>query len=445
MSSSRFRNPFAALGPVAKGVLAITFVFGGYIFAVTGLLRAPLNEDTREITAVFANTAELDPGAPVRIRGVRQGKVASVEPTGDGRTTTVRIDMKKDAPRIGQGARADLRWRLVLGGNYAIDLDPGRPVAGASDDMKIGVDQTTSQVEVDEVLSVLQAKQRAGIRSTLTELPKAFLDPQAPAEALETLSDVAPDLGTTVRSLRGREPDRDLRRLVASTAATVAAVDASTEPIRDVIEGGAVTLRTTAAREADIQQTIVRAAAMAPRTRATLRRLDRTLALANPTLDRLVDAADDIQPTAASLRPTVFAADRLLGNVRPLVRRLRPAVTALRAAAREGVPLLDGLAPSLERLSNRILPDLALVDKGSKRPTFQMLGPTVASFNAVAGNFDPTSFLVALDATAGDPKVDTAGCQTYFTDLKPDQIVKCEGLLNSVAALLGIPPARRTK
>lgn len=426
------------------GLATLGVIVGGYVLSATGLLRAPFAEHTRTARAVFANTAGLDPGSPVRVRGVDVGKVSSVEPTGDGRTSTISMKLTDEAPRLHRNATADLRWRLLLGGSYQVELDPGYGPTQEGPET-IDVNGTTSQVEVDQALDSLGAKQREGIRSTLTELPRAFRDPQAPSRALDALADVAPRLAPVVRSVRGVHPDRDLRRLLSSTAKTVGALDAPAGAIQSIVEGGATTFETITRRGQDLDTTITRADVVLPRTRATLARLDSTLAIADPTIDRLLAPAGAIAPTVRDLRPTVIAADRLLMRARPLLRRLRPAATALRGAARDALPLLNELEPSLRRLDERILPDLALPDPTTKRPTYQMIGPTLASFNAVAGVFDSVSHLAALDAASGEPKVDTSGCSSYLSDLKPGQIATCETLLSSVGQLLGIPPTRRSR
>lgn len=426
------------------GIFALIFVFGGYIVAATGLFRAPFAAPTRTVSAVFADTADLHPGAPVRVDGVEVGQVSDVAGNGAAHTTTVRMKLKKNAPHLDQNATAALRWRLILGGSYQIELNPGDgPKQGRSE--TIDLRHTSSQVEVDEVLATLRSDQRAGIRSTLTELPLAFRDQQAPARALSDLADVAPRLGRVVRSVRGVTPERDLRRLVVSASRTVGALDAATDPVRAVVEGGASTFETIGRRDHEVEATISRAAVVLPRIRSTLRDLDRTLAVADPTLRRLLAPASDVAPTARALRPTVLAADRVLTNAVPLLRRLRPAAAALRRAASDGLPLLEQLAPILRRLDERILPDLALPDKTSHRPTYEMIGPTIASFVSVAGGFDSVSHLAALDAVSGEPKVDTSGCSTYLTDLKPGQIATCASLLHTVSQLLSAPPSTRSR
>jgi len=423
------------------GILALFLVFGGYGLAAAGWLRAPFEPSTRTAQVSFANTANLVEGAPVRVHGVEVGTVASVDPSADRRSSVVRLKLTDDAPRLTTNATAALRWRLVLGGSYQVELNPGSGAQQRGTEV-IDLRRSTSQVEIDQVVATLRSDQRAGIRSILNELPRAFLDRDAPARALNTLTNVAPRLSRVLRSVRGEQPDRDLRRLLTTASRTVRALDAPAAPVRAVVEGAASTLQTIAARGSDLSATIDRADVVLPRIRTTLQRLDTTLGAADPTLRTLLDPAGDVAPTARELRPTVLAADHLLRQARPLLRRLRPAASALQAVSSDGLPLLEGLEPSLRRLDARILPDLALVDKTSKRPTYQMIGPTVASFNAVAGSLDEVSHLAALDGASGDPKVDTSGCSTYLSDLKPGQLVNCETLLRTLGRLIGQPPRR---
>jgi hypothetical protein len=232
-----------------------------------------------------------------------------------------------------------------------------------------------------------------------------------------------------VRAVRGEQPDRDLRALVTNTAATVRALDAPAESLTRLVEGTALTVETTAAREADIRATIQSAARVLPAVETTVQRLDHSLDLADPVLTRLRGSAADVAPTVRALRPTLVAADRLLRDATPLLRSLRPAVDSLAGAARQGAPLLEELTPSLVRADRRILPDLALRDPVSGRATFEMLGPGVSALHSLGTSFDDVGGLVNLALGGGERAIDTGPCKTYFTDPTPAgeaQRVRCE-------------------
>jgi ABC-type transporter Mla subunit MlaD len=226
----------------------------------------------------------------------------------------------------------------------------------------------------------------------------------------------------------------------------VGALGEETRSLRNVVEGAAVTFETAARRREDIQTTIERADQYLPRVITTLRLLDATLANADPVVALLRGPARAIAPTVARLRPTVVDADRLLRSARPLLASLRPASAALARAARAGRPLLDELVPSLQRLDENILPDLAKPDPVTGRGTHQMIGPTLSGLGAAAAGVDSVSHMVALAAGGGERALDTSPCRTYFTDPTAQKIAACRSIAETFKRLLTykpLPPGAR--
>ncbi|WP_354701412.1 hypothetical protein DSM112329_01724 [Paraconexibacter sp. AEG42_29] len=421
------------VGVVSTAVLAFVVVA-----VYSGAYRKPFAADTTTVRAVFTDTAQLTKSDPVRVKGVNVGTVSDITLDGDGRTATVTMKVDETAAPIYADATATLRWRTVLGGTFAVDLDRGSSTAGTLTG-PIPAVRTEGQVELDDVLASVRGPQRAGLQSLLHELPQVFADPAAPATALDTLAASAPDLRKALAAARGRS-DGDLPALVRNTAAAVRAVNTPGDAIRDVVQGGATTLTTTGNRAGDIGQAIDLLADITPRVRATLTRLDTTLTGVDGLADDLDAPAGQLAPAVARLRPVVRRAEPLLRDVRPLVRRLRPAVRSLVVTARAGTPVIEDLTPSVDRVRDTILPFLAERDAVSKRTTYEMIGPTFASTNSAMAGYDKSSSLFRFPLFAQGTAIDSLPCGEIITDPEKSAVLQCENLMSSIKQLSGYNP-----
>jgi phospholipid/cholesterol/gamma-HCH transport system substrate-binding protein len=419
------------IGLVVVGVIAAVSLL---VFA--GVFNRALRPGGQTVRAVFASTGRLSPGDPVRIQGVRTGRVDSIHLDAGGRSSTVELTVFKEGLPLYADARAVIHWRTLLGGAFAIDIDRGSPGAGDLGDRTIPQSRTDYQAELDDVLTALREQQRSGLKTLLAEVPQALGDPDAPARVLDRLSRVSPTLARGVGAVRGTQPG-DVSELVANTARTVRALDRPAAALRDVVEGAAATLQTTARREADIRATLTRGARALPQVGVTLTRLDHTLDEVDPLVDDLQRPVREIRPAIEALRPVAVDATQLLAEARPVLQALRPAVSSLSRASRTGIPVLSDLTPAIDTLAERVLPRLGEPDAVSKRAAYQMIGPTVATISSAAARFDSGGHLVKLSGQGGERPVQTLPCSTFLTDPTRQQLVSCELLSQGFGDLLG--------
>lgn len=90
--------------------------------ALAGTIRNSSDGPGEEYVAIFSDATSLNKGDDVRMAGVKVGTVSGVEVT-DRRLARVRFTVSDSAP-LGRGARAELRFRNMVGQRY-ISLDPG--------------------------------------------------------------------------------------------------------------------------------------------------------------------------------------------------------------------------------------------------------------------------------------------------------------------------------
>jgi phospholipid/cholesterol/gamma-HCH transport system substrate-binding protein len=425
----------------ALGVLLLAAIAVVVVAINSGWVQRQFQPGGKTVRAQFADTGQLKKGDKVRVDGVTVGRVKDVTLDADGRSATVAMIVQNDAQPLYANAHAAIKWRTLLGGNFAVTLIRGTPTAGPLGDRAIPLSRTSSQVEIEDVTSFARGASKQGLRVMLRELPNALSSPVTLRDAFVALRGEAPSLTAGVAAIRGYDR-HDLRPLVASASRTVRALDAPQDGLRRLVEGAATTVATAASREADLRALLGRGARFQPAIRQTLDELRGTLALADPLLHKLRPAAGDVAPTLSRLRPAVVATDRLLTGARPLTASLRPALHDLAGAAKAGRPLLADVAPGVRRIADRVLPDLAVKDPVTGLRTFEIIGPTLASLNGAGSTFDAEGHLFRFPALGGQRAVTSElPCTTWFGDPEhAGRLVECESLSTALKTYAAYRP-----
>lgn len=408
--------------------LAILLV-GGAIFGLFffGVIQQLLGGSMRTVRADFVSTGSLHIGEPVRIDGANVGTVRKITVHPGGQGATVEMALENSSGHLYADATAAIKWRTLLGASYAVALTRGTPGTGPLGTRMIPQQRTRYQVELDEVTGTLRRGARTGMQSIFHELPKAFADRDVPGGTLAALAQNGPGIATGLNALRGTDPDEDLADLVSNTGHAMRALGSSPAALNALVRDAAVTFGVTGNHGSDIQDTLAISASAFPRVRSTLGRLDRTIDLLNPVLGRLRDNSGRLSSTLAALDPVVRGADRLLRHkAEPLLDSLRPTARSLAGAARGGSPLLRELSPSLARIQDTILPDLAYRSAESDHTTAEMIGPAISAIDAMAAHYDHHSHYLRFFGSGGGRVLDALPCRAYFTDPGSDALLQCQ-------------------
>jgi phospholipid/cholesterol/gamma-HCH transport system substrate-binding protein len=433
------RNRLGVYFYVLLGLVALVVTAVILITDYTGGLQSLFGPDQHTVTAVVKDSKSLRRSDQVRIHGVKVGEVTSISPGPNARTSVVKMSVDNSAGTIYRDAWAHVRWRTLLGGNFALVIDPGHSSSGDLGSSPIPARHSTSQVELDDVISTISGSARRGLKTLMPETAKALSDPHTLAEVTSALARVAPDVAHGVGALRGEDQDRDLVRLVSQTARTVQALRTPDHQLRSLVEGGAATLQTTAARQGDLRSTLASAPGVMRRADRTLTDLDTTLHVADPLVAKLQAPATQVAPTLHRLHPVVGGADRLLTRATPLLHDLRPAVTHLAHTSRDAIPLLDDLQPSLDRLDHTILPYINQVDPETKHTTAEMVGPGAGGLALVATQMDANGHFLRFEATTGSSFL-YLPCQTYIANPDKKQLLECKSLQTELNQILTTNP-----
>jgi len=322
------------------------------------------------VQAVFSNANGLQSGSLVRIAGVNVGKVTSVgnEPGCKSASTTAAIcnaaavTMEIDASGlpIHDDATFAIRPRIFLEGNFFVDISPGTPNAPvASDGHTFPIQQGIEPVQLDQVLTGLQANTRQNLQTLLQQYGKAVVQGGAAFNrsiqywlpAYEYSSLVAHDA-------LGIQP-HDLSNYIAAQGSAAAAIDHSPPALKSLVTDFNTTAFAFARQQANLRATVT----ALPRTLSVALPAFRALNAAFPPFERFSRA---LVPGVRSTGPTVDASLPFITQLRLLVQPaelrglthdLRPTIPALTQLTRESIPLFaNQVRPASSCVSNVIHP-----------------------------------------------------------------------------------------
>ena len=330
----RGRSP-VFIGIVAL-VVAVLLVFFGFTKTI------PFKPHY-EIEAVFENANQIKAGAPVRIAGVEVGKVQGVEalePGGEGAVVKMRI--KDEGRPIHEDATAKIRPRIFLEGNFFVDLTAGSPSAPELDDNdRIPVNQTSTPVQLDQILTSLQSDSREDLKTLLREYGTALGEDGARGfnRSIRWWKPAYRDSAIVSEAMLG-ESGHDLSGYVKHAGAGAAALDRDRRALKDLVTDFSVTAGAFAREEQNL--------------RSAIAELPRTLQAAMPALAALNDAFPPLRAFATEFRPGVRSTGPMIDASLPFFRQLRGLVSKpeLRGLANDLQPTVADLA----RLSRDSIP-----------------------------------------------------------------------------------------
>jgi len=297
-------------------LLFMWMTFGGAI---------PLGPKGYRVSVDFGEATQLAEQADVRISGVPVGRVVRIGESGSG---GIRAELEVDsryAP-LPRDVRATLRQKTLLGETY-VELTPGTKARGTiAEGGRIPIGQVQETVELDEVLRAFDAPTRRDLRTLLDGLARGTEG--RGDELSDAIGSTPPFAEAAAGVLAVLSTEREaVATLVHDAGVTFGALGRRRAETRALIRNGERVLRTTAARDEELERTITILPTFLRELRGTLRVAQATSADAAPVLDALKPAAPLVAPV---LRDTTA----LLPGLNGLLRDLDPALDA----AREGLP-----------------------------------------------------------------------------------------------------------
>lgn len=315
------------LGALALVVVAVALVFGA---------RPPKLHPPFRLHALVRTDTSVRKGQPVRMAGVAVGAVTGVEPGPRGSASAlVTMEIERRGLPLHSDARGRIRPRLLLEGNFFVDLSPGspgRPLLHSGD--TLGTGAITGPVQLDRLLSDLTEPTRTSLRGFLqgygSALARSPDGSETAGQSLNRSLGYAPaalrDTAIVTEASLGTAPD-DLSRGIGGTGRLLAGLAASGHELTELV--------------GNFDRTVQAFAARAPELRRTIAELDGVARAADPSFTALDRALPPLRTLARRLVPGTRRLDRTITVTSPWLRQ----ATALLAE-----PELGGLSRDLQPL-----------------------------------------------------------------------------------------------
>jgi virulence factor Mce-like protein len=295
------------------------------------------------ISGVFRTANNVKPGSFVRIAGVNVGKVTDVERDDDDpQAAVVKMEISDNGLPIHTDATMAIRPRIFLEGNFFIDLQPGSPSQPTIDDGdQIPINQTRAPVQLDQILTSLQAPTRKDLQDLLDELSTG-LDKQGGAGFNRSIQYWEPAYknGAIVSDAQLGEKEHDLSGYLDSSQQVAQALNRNPEQLKDLLTEFNIAARAFAVEQSNLSQAIAE--------------LPRTLHAGLPALAALNDAFPPLRRFIADFRPATRSSGPAIDASTPLVEQLHQLLGTdeLRGLIRA----LSPTVPNLARLNARTPP-----------------------------------------------------------------------------------------
>jgi virulence factor Mce-like protein len=325
------------------------------------------------VKAQFESATSIRPNSPVRVAGVNVGIVKKVTRYENSDQALVEMEIKDAGLPIHKDAQMRIRSRIFLEGNFFVDLSPGSPQQPAVEDGgTIPVTQTSTPVQLDEVLTALQSDTREDLQTVLAEYGRTLdgdpkdsdrgQDPVARGEkASKSLNDTYVDAGPALRgtaivneALLGEEP-HDLSRLIRGLGTVTSALGRNERVLQDMVTNFNRTMAIFGDEKANVSATIRGLSELLPQADRTFASLNRAFPPTRAFAREILPGVRETPETIEASFPWIRQTRALLGprELQGVARELSPATRDLSRVINESVrlfPQQDLIAKCLTRV-----------------------------------------------------------------------------------------------
>jgi phospholipid/cholesterol/gamma-HCH transport system substrate-binding protein len=378
------------------GLIAVVLTVFAFYLAFTKSIPF-ISGGGYELKGVFADAQNIRKKSPVRISGVQVGEVTGIEHVVDSNgqgedAAVVTMSIKDNALPIHQDATMQLRPRLFLEGNLFVDLHPGSPSAPDLDSGSVVPEnQTSASVQLDQVLSTLEAPVREDLQIFLNEFGGA-LAKYGGAEGFQESFRTSPAAfrytSEVNQALLGTQPG-DLAGFVSNLGVVARELNANSADLQGLISNLNTVSGAFAADQASLREAIIE--------------LPRTLAAGRPALFKLNRAFPPLRAFSREALPGVRSANKALDFANPwigqlrlliskpelrgLVADLKPTIPDLAALSSASLPFLEQARALSSCFNNVVIPwsDTEIPNNDSDPPAGKVYEETAYGFSGVAG------------------------------------------------------------
>jgi phospholipid/cholesterol/gamma-HCH transport system substrate-binding protein len=372
------RARHSGMTPFKAGLIAVVLIVVGTYFAFAR--HVPFVTSHYELKAVFANASNLRPKSAVRIAGVDVGQVKSISAYKENGTSTgaalVTMEIEDKGLPLHKDMTLKIRPKLFLEGNFFVQVSPGSPSA---DDLHSGsivpVAQTSTAVQIDQVLTSLQSNTRTDLQKLLKGYGDAIDGKPQPGEDADQVPQVQgltagqalnKSLDHSPQALRGSAlvnqallgvDLHDVQRLVSGTQRVSAALNRNEGVLQDFVTNFNRTVRAFANQQDNLKQSVALLGPVLTKANSTFISLDASFPPTRAWAREILPGVRETPATIDASFPWIAQARALVSpdELQGLVNDLRPATADLAGLTDESLRLI----PQLDLL-NRCAIDVVL-------------------------------------------------------------------------------------
>ncbi len=341
------------------GLIAVALVVFGFYLAFTKHL--PFAGQGYEIKGVFRDAQNVAVNSPVRIAGVNVGSVTKVDglPKSDAAVVTMKI---KDAGRpIHADARLQLRPRLFLEGNLFVDVRPGSPSAPElARGGEIPIQQTSNSVQLDQILTTLQANVRGNLQLALKEIGNAF-EKHGGAKGLRDFNrsggGAYKNTAWVNEALLGTRA-HDLSGLVRNFDTVAASLDRNQPQLQDLVTNLRIVSGSFAAQDQALKTSVRELPGTLFAARPVFENLNRSFPFVRAFSREALPGVRSTGPTLDVATPFIYQLRKLVSKpeLRGLTKDLRPTVPQLARLTRSQLPFMEQARALSSCFNNVVIP-----------------------------------------------------------------------------------------
>jgi phospholipid/cholesterol/gamma-HCH transport system substrate-binding protein len=320
-----------------------------------------------KVKAEFSTAQAVVPGQgqTVDIAGVQVGEISKVE-LKDG-VAVVSMNIRTKYKPIYRDASMLLRPKTGLK-DMIVEMDPGTKSAGAlPEGGTIPIQNTTPDVNLDEVLSSLDKDTRTYLQILVNSGGEAFGNKGYSAELRETFKRFEPtnrDLAKITGLLSKRRDN--LKRVIHNFRLLTQEVGTRDTQLASLVGTANANFKALASQDANIRESLRLLPPTLTTARTSLLKADALAKELGPTLQALRPAARALGPALSQTRPFLRTTTPVIENqLRPFARDVRPTVRQLRVVGENLKPLIPHLTNSFTVI-NALLNTLAFNPAGDE-------------------------------------------------------------------------------
>jgi hypothetical protein len=324
-----------------------------------------------------------------------------------------------------------IRPKLFLEGNFFVQIAPGSPSSENLDSgSTVPVTQTSTAVQIDQVLSSLQSDTRTSLQKLLTGYGNAINGKPQPGEDADQVPEVKgltagqalnKSLDYSPQALKGSAlvnqallgiDQNDVQNLVRGTQKVSAALNRNEAVLQDFVTNFNATVRAFANQQDNLRQSVALLGPVLTKANSTFISLDASFPPTRAWAREILPGVRETDPTIQASFPWIAQAQALVSpdELQGLVKDLQPATADLASLTDESLKLIPQLDLLNRCFINVVLPtgDLPIHDVfNTGIANYKEAWQAMVGLSGESSNFDGNGIYTRFQAGGGSNPVNS--------------------------------------